>query len=154
MKTCYNGLYRVNKKNEFNTPIGNYKNPTICDEDNLRAVAIALKTADIKYQDFTKITPRKGDFVYFDPPYHTIKEGSSIKYVSNGFTEKDQIRLKDFALELSNFGVKVMISNSDTQFILGIYKKNFNIEKVLAPRVVNCKADKRQSVFETLITNY
>lgn len=154
MKTCYNGLYRVNQKNEFNTPIGNYANPTICDEENLKAVAVALKKADIKYQDFTKITPKKGDFVYFDPPYHPTKEDSFIKYVSNGFTEKDQTRLKDFALELSKAGVKVMISNSDAEFIIDIYKKNFKIEKVLAPRVVNCKADKRQSSFETLITNY
>ena len=154
MRTCYNGLYRVNQKNEFNTPIGSYKNPIICDEANLLAVSQALKRADIKYKDFTKITPKKGDFVYFDPPYHPTKDDSFIKYVSNGFTEKDQTRLKDFAFELSKAGVNVMISNSDSDFIVDIYKKNFNIAKVPAPRVVNCKADKRQSVFETLITNY
>ena len=154
MKTCYNGLYRVNKKNEFNTPIGSYENPIICDEANLFLVSKALKHADIKYKDFTKISPKKGDFVYFDPPYHPTKDDSFIKYVSNGFTEKDQTRLRDFALELSKNGINVMISNSDSDFIIDIYKKNFNIDKVPAPRVVNCKADKRQSVFETLITNY
>ena len=154
MKTCYNGLYRVNKKNEFNTPIGSYENPAICDEENLLAVSKTLKYTDIKYTDFTKITPSKGDFVYFDPPYHPTKDDSFIKYVSNGFTEKDQTRLRDFALDLSRNGINVMISNSDSDFIIDIYKKNFTINKVPAPRVVNCKADKRQSVFETLITNY
>jgi DNA adenine methylase len=154
MKTCFNGLYRVNKENEFNTPIGSYKNPNICDKTNILAVNKALQYADIKYQDFTKISPNKGDFIYFDPPYHPTTEDSFTKYLSGGFTEKDQTRLKDFALELTNAGVNVMISNSDAEFIVDIYKKNFNIAKVSAPRVVNCKADKRQPVFETLITNY
>jgi DNA adenine methylase len=154
MKTCFNGLYRVNKENEFNTPIGSYKNPNICDKTNILAVNKALQYADIKYQDFTKISPNKGDFVYFDPPYHPTTEDSFTKYLSGGFAETDQTRLKDFALELTNAGVNVMISNSDAEFIVDIYKKNFNIAKVSAPRVVNCKADKRQPVFETLITNY
>lgn len=154
MKTCYNGLYRVNKSNEFNTPVGNYKNPTICDEENLRNVAEVLKKADIKYQDFTKINPKKGDFVYFDPPYHPTSQDSFVKYVSSGFTEQDQIRLRDFALELTKKGVNVMLSNSDADFINNIYKKGFKIAKISAPRIVNCKADKRKSVYETLITNY
>lgn len=154
MKTCYNGLYRVNKNNQFNTPIGSYKNPTVCDEENLKNVSKVLKYADVKYQDFTKITPKKGDFVYFDPPYHPTSQDSFVKYVSNGFSEKDQIRLRDFALELNKKGVNVMLSNSDADFVSDIYKKNFNIIKISAPRVVNCKADKRKSVYETLITNY
>lgn len=154
MKTCFNGLYRVNKNNEFNVPIGSYENPTICDEENIFAVNKALQSATIKYQDFTKITPKKGDFVYFDPPYHPTSEDSFTKYVSNGFTEKDQTRLRDFALELTKSGVNVMISNSDAEFIIDIYKTHFNINKVPAPRVVNCKADKRKSVYETLITNF
>jgi DNA adenine methylase len=154
MKTCYNGLYRVNQKNEFNTPIGNYANPSICDEQNLKAVAEALKGAEIKYQDFAKITPAKGDFVYFDPPYHPTAQTSFTKYVSDGFEQKDQARLRDFALELAKGGVNVMISNSDADFIINLYKKYFKIQKVSAPRVVNCKADKRHPVFETLITSY
>lgn len=154
MKTCFNGLYRVNKKNEFNTPIGSYKNPNICDKENIFAVSQALQHATIKHQDFTKITPQKGDFAYFDPPYHPTSNGSFTKYLSNGFSEKDQTRLKDFALELTKEGINIMISNSDAEFIIDIYKKNFNINKVAAPRVVNCKADKRQSVYETLITNF
>lgn len=154
MKTCFNGLYRVNKKNEFNTPIGRYKNPNICDKENIFAVSQALQHATIKHQDFTKITPQKGDFVYFDPPYHPTSNSSFTKYLSNGFSEKDQTRLKDFALELTKAGINIMISNSDAEFIIDIYKKNFNINKVSAPRVVNCKADKRQSVYEILITNF
>ena len=154
MRTCFNGLYRVNKNNEFNTPIGSYKNPNICDYENILAVNQALHYTNIKYQDFTKITPQKGDFVYFDPPYHPINQSSFTKYQSGGFTEKDQIRLRDFALELAQAGVNIMISNSDAEFINNIYKKDFNICKIPAPRMVNCKADKRQAILETLITNF
>ncbi|MDR0571566.1 MAG: DNA adenine methylase [Rickettsiales bacterium] len=154
MKTCFNGLYRVNKDNKFNTPIGDYSNPKICDEENILAVNQALIRTTIRYQDFTKITPKKGDFVYFDPPYHPTSEDSFIKYISNGFTEKDQVRLRDFAAELSKNDINVMISNSNAEFIIDIYKKDFIIKIVSAPRVVNCKADKRKSTLETLITNY
>lgn len=80
LKTCFNGLYRVNKKGEFNTPIGSYKNPNIADRDNLLLVNKALQKAKVKYQDFTKITPKKGDFVYFDPPYHPTDDNSFIKW--------------------------------------------------------------------------
>lgn len=154
MKTCYNGLYRVNKDNLFNTPIGSYKNPNICDEENLLAVSKVLQKADIKYQDFTKINPQKGDFVYFDPPYQPIKQDSFTKYLSNGFTEKDQERLRDFALALKNKGVNVMISNSDNDFILDLYKNDFKIDKIPAPRFVSCKAQGRSAVMETVIMNY
>jgi DNA adenine methylase len=154
LKTCFNGLYRVNKNNQFNTPIGNYKNPNICDTKNIMLVSKALTNVNIKYQDFTKIQPKKGDFVYFDPPYHPITKQSFVQYVSNGFTDQDQVCLKNFALKLSQDGVNVMISNSNSDFINEIYKTDFNIHKIKAPRVVNCKADKRSPVFETLITNY
>ena len=154
MRTCYNGLYRVNKKNEFNTPMGKYENPIICDEENLIAVSETLIKADIKYKDFSKIIPNKGDFVYFDPPYYPVNNDSFVNYVFDGFNEKDQLRLRDFAMELSRNGINVMLSNSDSEFINNIYKKNFNINKVLVPRVINCKADGRQSIYETLITSY
>lgn len=154
MKTCFNGLYRVNGNNEFNTPIGSYRNPNICDLENILAVSQALKQATIKYKDFTRITPEKGDFVYFDPPYHPTSEDSFTKYLSNGFNEKDQTRLRDFALELTKAGINVMISNSDVEFIANIYRKNFTINKLFVPRVVSCKADGRKSVYETLITNF
>jgi DNA adenine methylase len=153
LKTCFNGLYRVNKDGNFNTPIGSYKNPNIVDECNLKLVSKALKNADIKYQDFRKITPQKGDFIYFDPPYHQLNNNSFVGYLSGGFMEKDQIKLRDFAIELDREDIKFMISNSDTEFIHSIYK-NFKIKNVAAPRFINCKSDKRHSILETLITNY
>jgi DNA adenine methylase len=150
LKTCFNGLYRVNKNGFFNTPIGSYINPNICDEENVWLVNDVLQNAEIKYQDFTKIEPKAGDFVYFDPPYHPINETSFVKYVSGGFSEKDQERLRDFALVLKKKGVNVMISNSDTRFINELYK-DFNIHKMEAPRFVNCKVDKRGDVGEVVI---
>lgn len=153
MRTCYNGLYRVNKKNEFNTPIGKYKNPTICDKENLINISEVLKRAEIKYQDFERINPVEGDFVYFDPPYNPSTQGSFVNYVSQGFTEKCQLRLRDFVLELTKKGVNVMLSNSDTDLINDIYK-NFFIHKIKAPRTISCKASERKSIYENLITNY
>ena len=154
LKTCYNGLYRTNSSGEFNTPAGSYDNPNIVDKSNLLLVKGALQNAEIKYQDFSKIEPQKGDLVYFDPPYHPINGGSFTQYISNGFSEKDQKRLRNFALELTKKKVNIMLSNSDTAFINEIYRKDFIISKIQAPRTVNCKATKRKPVFELLITNY
>lgn len=154
LKTCFNGLYRTNNDGKFNTPMGSYTAPNIVDKDNLFLVKETLQRAEIQYQDFTRITPRKGDLVYFDPPYHPTNDNSFTKYVSSGFSEKDQERLRDFALELTKKKVNVMLSNSDTDFINALYRKNFIISRVSAPRIVNCKADKRKPVFELLITNY
>lgn len=154
MKTCYNGLYRVNNKGEFNTPVGNYKNPTICDADNIHAVSRRLQSVTIELGRFECIKPKKGDFVYFDPPYHPTCQESFVKYVNQGFTEKDQEKLRDFALELYKQGVNVLISNSDTEYIRSLYKRPFNIVVISAPRAVNCKADKRQKVNEVLIRGY
>lgn len=130
MKTCFNGLWRVNKKSEFNVPIGSYKNPNICDEINIYATHEALQGVEIKYQDFRKITPQAGDFVYFDPPYQPIKPDSFTKYISGGFDENCQTALRDFAFELKNKGVFVMISNSNAPLILDLYSKDFKIETV------------------------
>lgn len=154
-RTCYNGLYRVNSKGEFNVPIGSYTNPDISQEDRLRKCSNALKRADIKHLDFTEINPQAGDFVYFDPPYHPTTETSFTKYASGDFTEKDQARLRNFAIELHKKGVNVMLSNSNTPFINDLYKSSiFKIGIVNAPRMVNCKPNKRNSVEEVLITNY
>jgi len=155
LATCFNGLYRVNKGNNFNTPIGSYANPKIVDEENILLVHNILKNIDIKYQDFSEIKPSEGDFVYFDPPYHPTNDTSFTKYVRDGFTETKQEKLRDFALSLVKKNVNIMISNSDTAFINELYEdsKYFIIEKIQAPRVVNCKSDKRQPVFELLITN-
>lgn len=154
-KTCFNGLYRVNKKGEFNVPIGSYVNPGICQEDNIKACSQALKKAIIEYKDYSQITAKEGDFCYFDPPYHPTNGTSFTAYHSLDFTEKDQMALANFCTELHKKGVKVMISNSNTNFIRNLYKSNiFKIGIVNAPRLVNCKGNGRSAVEEVLITNY
>lgn len=154
-KTCYNGLYRVNKLGKFNVPMGKYNNPAILQEENIWACHEALKKTTIQLGDFTRIKAEAGDFVYFDPPYHPTTDVSFTGYTKENFTEQDQVRLRDFALELSKKGVKVMLSNSNTPFIRDLYEsKKFFVKTVLAPRMVNCKPKERNGVKEVLITNY
>jgi len=154
-RTCYNGLYRVNKSGHFNVPIGRYKNPNIIQESNILACHKALKSTSIEYRQFDQITPEKGDFVYFDPPYHPTDEASFTTYTKSNFTETDQVRLRDFALKLHKNGVKVMLSNSNTKFINNLYgDKAFKINIVKAPRFINCKSNKRNAVEEVLIVSY
>ncbi len=155
-KTCYNGLYRENRKGEFNAPFGRYKNPAICDADNLRAVAAALRRAKIECRHFDTVGKhvKKGDLVYFDPPYHPVSKTSSFTgYDKSGFGEDSQRLLaKDFA-DLSARGVKVLLSNSMTDLIRELYR-DFTIEEVLARRNVNSRADRRGPVAEALIRNF
>jgi len=154
-KTCYNGLFRVNKEGKFNVPMGSYSNPRIVDEPNIWLCHEALESATIEYREFDTINPKKDDFVYCDPPYHPTDEISFTSYTRNDFTEKDQIRLRDFALDLTKKNVKVMLSNSNTKFIRDIYAmKPFIQNVVMAPRFVNCKKDGRNPVEELLITTY
>ena len=155
-KTCFNGLWRVNSKGEFNVPISSAKKPGICQEDNLRACHIALQDVDIRVQDFRKTAAGKDDFVYFDPPYHPLNATSSFtSYAKNGFTPQDQTALRDLCLALHRQDVKLMLSNSDTAFIRQLYDNAiFAIATVQAPRMVNRDADKRGAVNELLITNY
>ncbi|MDD9335760.1 MAG: Dam family site-specific DNA-(adenine-N6)-methyltransferase [Rickettsiaceae bacterium] len=152
-KTCYNGLHRVNNKGEFNVPIGTYKNPAIVDETNIIACSKFLQNIDIKHQDFSKISPNKGDFVYFDPPYYPINNKSFTKYTKPDFTEIDQIKLYQKCKELNNKGVYFMLSNSNIPFIRHIYK-DFYIEIIEAPRSINCRANARKNAEEILIRNY
>jgi len=154
-RTCYNGLFRTNNDGRFNVPMGRYVNPNIIQEDNIRAVNKALQKAVIEVRDFETIKAEEGDFIYFDPPYHPTDETSFTKYTKLDFTEKDQVRLRDFALRLTKLGVKVMISNSKTRFIENLYEsKVFTKIEVSAPRMINCKAEKRQYAKELLILNY
>lgn len=154
-KTCYNGLYRVNKSGQFNVPFGRYTEPNIIQESNILACNKVLQSATIEYKQFDKITPQNNDFVYFDPPYHPTDENSFTTYTKSNFTETDQVRLRDFALKLHKKGVKIMLSNSNTKFIKDLYSiKPFNVKVVNAPRFVNCKSDKRNAVEELLITSY
>lgn len=162
-RTCFNGLYRVNLKGEFNVPFGSNKNPLICDEENLRKVSKALKHVEIKNQDYKAVLKKakKGDFVYFDPPYYPVsKTASFTSYTKDSFLEKEQIELRDIFAELTKRGCFVMLSNSDTPFINKIYKeikiknKLIRVNKVYASRAVNSKASGRGKITEVLITNY
>jgi DNA adenine methylase len=153
-RTCFNGLYRVNKKGEFNVPFGRYTNPTICDETTLRLAAAALKSVAICSIDFERVimTAEQRDTVYFDPPYVPVSETSNFtSYSKDGFGEADHFRLRNCFAALDNRGVHVLLSNSDTPFVRKLYK-GFKIEKVEAPRRVNSKASKRGNVSELLIS--
>jgi len=155
-KTCFNGLYRVNKKGYFNVPIGSYKNPQIVDEENILAVSIALKDATIKHCNYKEVLQyaQKSDFIYFDPPYYPLNNTSNFtSYTQNNFLEKEQIELFETFKTLANKNCFVLESNSDTDFISNLYKE-FIIEKVLANRAINSKGNKRGKITEVLIRNY
>lgn len=158
-RTCFNGMYRVNSKGGFNVPFGKYTNPLICDENNLRKVSKALKNIDIKHQDYKEVlkNAKKGDFVYFDPPYYPVsKTASFTSYTSEAFLDKEQTELRDTFVKLHKRGCFVMLSNSDTPFINKIYSgiKGIRISKVQAGRAINSDASKRGKITEVLVTNY
>ena len=149
-KTCFNGLYRVNRKNSFNVPFGKYKNPNYCDKENLRACSKALAHTDILCSDFELATSTAyaGDFVYFDPPYVPLSTTSSFtSYTENGFDENSQRRLVNVFGQLKEKDVYVLLSNSTAA--LGLYRE-FDVLSLRAKRNVNCKGDKRGSVLEIL----
>ena len=157
-KTCFNGLCRFNKKNEFNAPIGRYKNPLICDEENIKKMSQYFHNSHIKFfnKDFEKFLklPLKDDFVYLDPPYDPISVTSSFtSYQGAGFGKEEQKRLKMVCDHLDKRGVKFMQSNADTEFIHELYK-DYKIIKVRAKRSINSKGDKRTTINEVLIMNY
>ncbi len=158
-RTCFNGMYRVNSKGWFNVPFGKYTNPLICDENNLRKASKALKNVEIKKQDYKEVLKkaRKGDFVYFDPPYYPVsKTASFTSYTSESFLDKEQIELRDTFVELHKRGCFVMLSNSNTPLINKIYSepKGLRITKVQAGRAINSDASKRGKITEVLVTNY
>jgi DNA adenine methylase len=155
-KTCFNGLHRVNSKGQFNVPMGKYKNPLICPEEDLRQISKLLEKDDVSVKQFYEIirTAKKGDFVYFDPPYYPLTKTSSFtSYTKDGFLEKEQVKLAEIFKFLDKKGCKVMLSNSDTDFIKKLYKE-YNIHKVNATRMINRDATKRGKITEVLITNY
>ncbi|EME8072283.1 DNA adenine methylase [Enterococcus faecium] len=160
-KTCFNGLFRVNSQNQFNVPYGNYKNPNIVNKEVLIADSKFLNKSGIKIMngDFEKAakTARKGDFVYFDPPYAPLVEDSQsfVGYTLNGFDYEEQVRLRDLFIELDKKGCFVMLSNSSSKLIHDLYsdyKENTII--IGATRNINSKASGRGKVDEVLIMNY
>ena len=152
-KTCFNGLYRVNKKGQFNVPFGRYKDPNIVDEINILNVSKALKNVEIKCCDFSEVLNYAGacDFVYFDPPYYPLNKTSSFtSYTQDDFLENEQKRLYEVFCELDKKGSFVIESNSDTEFIKNLYN-NFDIIKIKANRFINSKSEGRGKIEEILI---
>lgn len=155
-KTCFNGVYRENKKGGFNVPHGRYANPTICDEDTLRTTSRALKYITISSGSFEDAVKNAvaGDFVYFDPPYYPLTPTSSFtSYSADNFLDDDQRHLKRVIDELTERGVKVAMSNSWTPFIIDLYK-DYRQEKIMAGRSINSVGTKRGKVAEILVLNY
>ncbi|MCA1915224.1 DNA adenine methylase [Methanospirillum hungatei] len=162
-RTCFNGLFRLNSKGEFNVPFGKYKNPTIVQEKNLLMASNLLTHTTILQGDFTTCLEyvTKNSFVYLDPPYRPLNKTSSFTgYSQEGFSEQDQLRLCDFFLAVDTTGAKVMLSNSDPRnedptdhFFDDLYK-DFLIERVLAKRFINSVGEKRGDINELIIRNY
>ncbi len=161
-KTCYNGLYRENQKGEFNVPIGRYKKPLICDEENLRVVHKYLQKVDILCGDFEEAENHiEGKtFVYFDPPYKPISSTANFtSYIKDNFDDNDQLRLFNLFERLDKKGVYLMMSNSDPlnnsndDFFDRLYKDYF-IERVEAARFINSKSANRGKIKEIIIRNY
>lgn len=157
-KTCYNGLYRVNSQGYFNTPFGRYKNPNIVNEYVLRAVSNYFNSSNIKFYngDFSECLKgiRKGAFVYFDPPYDPLTDTSNFTgYTLAGFNRDDQTRLKEICDSLNEKGVKFLLSNAKTDFIMDLYS-DYKIEIVGAKRSINSNGNRRGDVDEVLVRNY
>jgi len=155
-KTCYNGLWRVNSRGQFNVPFGRYKNPKIVDEANLRAASKFLRGVRILLADFEEAVKdaQPGDFVYFDPPYVPLSDTAYFtSYTKDRFGPEQQKRLARVFRRLAQRGVYVMLSNSDTSLVHELYA-DFYIQVVKANRFINSKASKRTGFTEVIVTNY
>lgn len=162
-KTCFNGLFRVNKKGYFNVPMGSYKNPLICDEANLRAVSKFLQGVDIICGDYRKSESfiDEKTFVYFDPPYRPLSDTSSFTaYTEYLFDDEEQVKLARFVDKMNEKGAKIVVSNSDPKnynidddFFDNIYSSH-KIKRVEANRMINCNGEARGKVRELLIANF
>ena len=155
-RTCYNGLYRVNSRGHFNTPLGSYKNPRVVFADELQAASAALSSVSLVVQTFDRVVEAAahGDFVYFDPPYDPVSKTASFTgYTSASFTDQDQERLASVFRLLSEMGCQCMLSNSHTPFILHLYR-DFRIDIVKANRAVNSVGSSRGPIAEVVVRNY
>lgn len=157
-RTCFNGLYRVNSKGQNNVPYGKYKNPTICDKNNIENVSkyFNKNNIEIKNLDFEEILKlaQTNDFVYLDPPYDPLTDTSSfVSYAKDGFSKEDQTRLKKYCDILDKKGVKFLLSNSSTDFIKNLYK-DYTIIEIDANRNISATVKGREKVKEVLIKNF
>lgn len=153
-KTCFNGLWRVNRSGDFNVPLGRYADPPICAPDNLRAAQRLLARAEIRRADYREAVAgaRSGDFVYFDPPYDPVTPTANFtSYPAASFGPEEQRQLAETARGLVARGCSVMLSNSDTPFIRSLYK-GMRIDRVKCARAINSNAAKRGEVDELIIT--
>jgi DNA adenine methylase len=152
-RTCFNGLYRVNKEGRFNAPFGSYANPRICDEENLRAAHRALEGVKLSSGDFRRamLLAKPGDLVYCDPPYLLRTGREFTSYQSDGFTYQDHVRLRDTALALKSSGVRVMITNAGTEEVRDLYA-GFDIEEVGVHRSVAADGFVRGKLPDFIIT--
>lgn len=158
LRVDFNGLYRVNSKNQFNVPYGRYKNPKIVDVDLLYQISEYLNENDVEIlqTDFAEAVKdaQTGDFVYFDPPYIPLNETSSFtSYTHEGFSYEEQVRLRDTFKELTERGVYAMLSNSSSPLVEELYK-DFNIYFVEAQRTNGAKSSSRGKISEIIVTNY
>lgn len=155
-RTCFNGLYRVNRRGQFNTPFGRYVNPRICDSENLRSVSRTLKSVDLLESDYSDALAlaEADDFAYLDPPYLPVSQFSDFKrYTKEQFGVSEHVRLAEVFRELDARGCKVMLSNSDTPLVHELYE-GFIIDIVQARRLINKNPEGRGMVNELVIRNY
>jgi DNA adenine methylase len=153
-KTCFNGLWRVNRAGDFNVPIGRYTDPPICVPETLRAAQAALARAELRCGDYQKAVEdaARGDFVYFDPPYDPVTPTASFtSYTAGSFGPDDQRALAETARALVARGCRVMLSNSDTPFVRSLYRKDFKIDRVKCARAINSNAARRGEVDEVIV---
>ena len=159
-RTCFNGLYRVNSKGKFNVPLGKYTNPNIVNEENLRSVSSILQASrvSIKCRDFGAVLrdAKKGDLVYFDPPYQPVSTTANFtSYTNKSFSYDDLSRLAELCQNLDEKGCKVLLSNSNSKEVSDMFsKKPWKISKIRANRSINSDSKKRTGHFELLIKNY
>ena len=162
-RTCFNGLYRVNKNGKFNVPVGSYKNPTICDEENLRQLSQLIRNVQFQYGDYSRSIEyvTENTFVYFDPPYRPLNVTSGFtSYTKEDFNDDNQRELATFYRELNERNAKLMLSNSNPKninkedtFFDNIYQ-GFNINQIQASRMINANSNGRGKISEILVTNY
>lgn len=154
--TCFNGLYRLNKKGQFNTPFGKYKNPTICNEEKLRTASELLKKAIIVCGDFGDVLVKyaeKDDFIFLDPPYIPISDNADFKrYTKEQFYEEDQKNLADIVHKLVSKGCKIMLTNSNHPLVRELYG-DYKIEVIQTKRNINSRGDKRKGE-DVIVTTY
>jgi DNA adenine methylase len=155
-KTCFNGLYRENRRGEFNVPAGSYRDPSVFQESQLLAVHEVLQGVEILHGGFQGVLDRAqpGDLVYFDPPYVPLSATSSFTgYVQGGFDLGMQQELARLFFQLSRRGCAVMLSNSDCEVVRELYR-GWRMERVMAPRAINARGDRRGAIPEVLVCSW